>query len=77
MGRAYNLLSSYLSDRYQRVFIKHNDLGNCFSDWEKVKLGVPGDDVRWHHKSQSSGCEIQELKLANPNYVSKHYHVMM
>ena len=25
--------------------IKHNDLGNCFSDWEKVKLGVPQGSI--------------------------------
>ena len=40
-GRAFKLLSSYLGDRYQRVFLKNTDLGNCFSDWKKVKLGVP------------------------------------
>jgi hypothetical protein len=40
MGRAFKLLSSYLCDRYQRVFLKNTDLGNCFSDWEKV-FGSP------------------------------------
>ena len=45
MGRAYNLLSSYHFDRYQRVSIKHSDLDNCFSDWEKVKLGVPQGSI--------------------------------
>jgi hypothetical protein len=44
-GRAYNLLSLYLCDRYQRVSIKNTDLGNCFSDWKKVKLGVPQGSI--------------------------------
>jgi len=45
MGRAYNLLSSYLCDRYQRVLLKNADVGNCFSEWEKVKLGVPQGSI--------------------------------
>ena len=44
-GTAYNLLSSYLCDRYQRVLLKNADLGNCFSEWEKVKLGVPQGSI--------------------------------
>jgi len=44
-GRAYSLLSSYLSDRYQRVFLKNTNIGNCFSEWEKVKLGVPQGSI--------------------------------
>ena len=43
--RAYNLLSSYLCDRYQWVLLKNADLGNCFSEWEKVKLGVPQGSI--------------------------------
>jgi hypothetical protein len=44
-GRAYSLLSSYLSDRYQRVFLKNTNIGNCFPEWEKVKLGVPQGSI--------------------------------
>jgi hypothetical protein len=44
-GRAYNLLRSYLCDRYQRVSLKNTDFGNCFSDWERVKLGVPQGSI--------------------------------
>jgi hypothetical protein len=34
-------MKSYLSDRYQRVLIKNTSSKNYFSDWEKVRLGVP------------------------------------
>jgi hypothetical protein len=40
-GRANNLIKSYLNDRYQRVLIKNEYSKNCFSEWEKVKQGVP------------------------------------
>jgi len=44
-GSAYNLLKSYLNDRYQRELIKNNNSKNYLSDWEKVKLGVPQGSV--------------------------------
>jgi hypothetical protein len=44
-GRAYNLIKSYLSDRYQRVLLKNNSSENYFSDWKKVKLGVPQGSI--------------------------------
>ena len=44
-GRANNLIKSYLSDRYQRVLIKNKYSKNCFSDWEKVKQGVPQGSI--------------------------------
>jgi hypothetical protein len=34
-----------LSDRYQRALTKINYSKNCFSDWGKVKLGVPQDSI--------------------------------
>jgi len=40
-GRANNLIKSYLNDRYQRVLIKSKYSKNCFSEWGKVKQGVP------------------------------------
>jgi hypothetical protein len=40
-GTTNNLIKSYLSDRYQTVLIKNNYPKNCFSDWGKVKQGVP------------------------------------
>jgi hypothetical protein len=40
-GRANNLIKSYLNDRYQRVLIKNKYSKNCFSEWGKVKQGVP------------------------------------
>jgi hypothetical protein len=44
-GTANNLIKSYLSDRYQRVLIKNNYSKNCFSDWGKVKQGVPHGSI--------------------------------
>jgi len=44
-GSAYNLLKSYLNDRYQRVLIKNTNSKNYLSDWEKVKLGVPQGSI--------------------------------
>jgi hypothetical protein len=43
-GKANNL-KSYLNDRYQRVSIKNNYSKNCFSDWRKVKQGVPQGSI--------------------------------
>jgi hypothetical protein len=37
MGSAYNLMTSYLSDRYQRVVIKTTSSKNYLSDCEKLK----------------------------------------
>src|SRR5215510_8432558 len=37
-GSAYNLIKSYLSDRYQRVLLRNTSPKNYFSDWKKVKL---------------------------------------
>ena len=45
MGNAYNLLKSYLNDRYQRVVIKNINSKNYLSEWEKVKLGVPQGSI--------------------------------
>jgi len=38
-------MKSYLNDRYQRVLIKYTNTKNYFSEWEKVKSGVPQDSV--------------------------------
>jgi hypothetical protein len=35
------LIASYLNNRYQRVVIKDESFHNCFSNWERLKLGVP------------------------------------
>jgi hypothetical protein len=40
-GRDNNLIKSYFSDRYQRVVIKNRYSKNYFSEWDKVKQGVP------------------------------------
>jgi len=45
MGNAYNLMKSYLKDRYQRVPIKNNNSKNYFSEWEKAKLRVPQGSI--------------------------------
>jgi hypothetical protein len=44
-GSAFNLMKSYLNDRYQRVLIKDIYSKNYLSNWEKVKLGVPQGSV--------------------------------
>jgi len=44
-GKAKNLIKSYLNDRYQRVRIKNTYLNDHFSEWEKVKQGVPQGSV--------------------------------
>jgi len=32
-----------LNDRYKKLLIKNKYSNNCFSEWEKVKQGVPQD----------------------------------
>jgi hypothetical protein len=44
-GSAYNLIKSYLNDRYRRVLIKNTNSRNYLSDWVKVKLGVPQSSI--------------------------------
>jgi hypothetical protein len=44
-GSAYNLMKSYLNDRYHRVLIKDIYSENYLSNWEKVKLGVPQGSI--------------------------------
>jgi hypothetical protein len=44
-GSAYNLIKSYLNDRYQRVLIKNTNSRNYLSVWVKVKLGVPQGSI--------------------------------
>ena len=44
-GRANNLIKSYLNNRYQRVLIKNKYSKNYFSEWEKVKHGVPQGSI--------------------------------
>jgi len=44
-GRANNLIKSYRSDRYQRVLIKNKYPKKLFSDWVKVKQGVPHGSI--------------------------------
>ena len=44
-GNAYNLMKSYLNDRYQRVLIKNTNSKNYLSEWEKVKSGVPQGSI--------------------------------
>ena len=44
-GKANNLIKSYLSDRYQRVLIKNNCSNRCFSEWGKIKQGVPQGSI--------------------------------
>jgi len=38
-------MKSYLSDRYQSVLLRNTSPKNYFSDWEKVKLGVPQGSI--------------------------------
>jgi hypothetical protein len=40
-GSAYNLMISYLNDRYRRVLIKDIYSKNYLANWRKVKLGGP------------------------------------
>jgi hypothetical protein len=39
-GKSYQLLKSYLNDRYHRVLLRKNSV-TTFSDWEMVCSGVP------------------------------------
>ena len=43
--RANNLIKSYFNDRYQRALIKIKLSKNYFSEWEKVKQGVPQGSI--------------------------------
>jgi hypothetical protein len=45
VGNAYALIKSYLSDRYQRVFI--NDITHTYSssEWGRIKHGVPQGSI--------------------------------
>lgn len=43
-GKAYQLLKSYLNDRYQRVLIRKNSV-TTFSDWEMVCSGAPQGSI--------------------------------
>jgi hypothetical protein len=43
-GTAYNLIKSYLQDRYQRVLINF-DSNKYYSKWESVTLGVPQGSI--------------------------------
>jgi len=45
-GRANKLIKSYLNDRYQSVLMKNKHSKNCFSEWLKVKQGVPQGWIR-------------------------------
>ena len=42
---AYNIIKSYLSDRYQRVVIKDTTARTYCSEWKKVTLGVPQGSI--------------------------------
>ena len=44
-SRANNLTKSYLNYRYQRVLIKNKYSKNRFSEWGKIKQGVPQDSI--------------------------------
>jgi len=44
-GRANNLIKSYLNYRYQRVPIKNKYSKKYFSEWQKVKQGVPQGSI--------------------------------
>jgi hypothetical protein len=43
-GRVYDLVKSYLLDRYQRVIIE-SDLIRFYSKWEPVTIGVPQGSI--------------------------------
>jgi hypothetical protein len=44
-GKAKILIKSYVNDRYQRVLIKSKYSNNYFSEWAKVKQGVPKGSI--------------------------------
>jgi hypothetical protein len=43
-GKAYNLIKSYLQDRYQRVLVDL-DSKKYYSEWESVTDGVPQGSI--------------------------------
>jgi hypothetical protein len=44
-GTANKLIKSYLVDRFQRVLIKDSHSGTYYSEWNKVKRGVPQGSI--------------------------------
>jgi hypothetical protein len=44
-GSAYNVMKSYLNDRYQRVLIKNTNGKNYLSEWKEIKIGVPQGSI--------------------------------
>ena len=44
-GIFHKLLTSYLSDRYQRVVIKDKQAIQYFSKWKQIRLGVPQGSI--------------------------------
>jgi hypothetical protein len=44
-GKFYDLITSYLSDRYQRVLIASTDLSPTSSSWKTVRHGVPQGSI--------------------------------
>ncbi|PNF31336.1 hypothetical protein B7P43_G10907, partial [Cryptotermes secundus] len=44
-GIFHKLLTSYLSDRYQRVVIKDKQAIQYFSEWKQIRLGVPQGSI--------------------------------
>ena len=43
LGKFYNLVKSYLNERYQKVIISYNN--GIESTWEKIKQGVPQGSI--------------------------------
>jgi hypothetical protein len=43
-GKGYNLIQSYLENRYQRVII-HNKSWKYYSEWELIRYGVPQGSI--------------------------------
>ena len=44
-GTANKLIESYLTNRFQRVKLRDNQSVNCYSEWDKVKQGIPQGSV--------------------------------
>jgi hypothetical protein len=44
-SKFYDLIASYLSDRYQRVLIASTDLSHTCSSWKTVRHGVPQGSI--------------------------------
>jgi hypothetical protein len=44
-GRMYDLIKSYLQDRYQRVVICTDNIQKTYSEWGKVSRGVPQGSI--------------------------------